>query len=102
MVAISVDPIEDSVGLAGKLGIRFPLLMDVDLKAALAYGVAMDGDEIAVPSVFVVGRDKKVHFAYVGESVTDRPSVDTLLEKAEAAKGSSAAAPEGAPPKDSR
>lgn len=88
LVAISVDPIEDSVGLAGKLGIRFPLLMDAGLKAALAYGVAMDGDEIAVPSVFIVGQDKKIRFAYVGESITDRPSVDTLLEKAEAAKGS--------------
>ncbi len=50
----------------------------------------MDGDEIAVPSVFVIGQDKKVHFAYVGESITDRPSADTLLEKAEAAKSPSA------------
>ncbi len=82
LVAISVDTLEESVGLAGKLGITYPLLADPGLKAALAFGVAMDGDDIAVPSVFVIGKDKKVKFAYVGESVTDRPSPDTILEAA--------------------
>jgi peroxiredoxin len=72
------------VGLAGKLDIQFPLLFDEGLKTALAYGVAMDGDDIAVPSVFIVGTDMKVKFSYVGESVTDRPSADRILEIATA------------------
>jgi peroxiredoxin len=84
LVAISVDTLEESVGLAGKLDIQYPLLSDEGLKTALAYGVAMDGDDIAVPSVFIVGTDMKVKFAYVGESVTDRPSPDRILELATA------------------
>ena len=78
-MGISVDEISDSVALAGKLGISYPLLADPGLKAALAFGVAMQGDEIAVPSVFVVSKDRRIVFTKVGESVLDRPSVATLL-----------------------
>lgn len=79
LFAISVDAREDSVTLAGKLNIHFPLLEDVGLKTALAYGVAMDGEDIAVPSVFVVSRDGKIVFRHVGESLSDRPTPDDLL-----------------------
>jgi peroxiredoxin len=79
LVAISVDGVEDSVGLAAKLAIGFPLLSDPGLKTALAYGVAMQGEEIAVPSTFVVSREGKIVYRKVGESVTDRPSVDEVL-----------------------
>lgn len=81
LVAISVDDTPDSVALAGKLGISFPLLKDEGLKAALAYGVAMQGDEIAVPSVFIISREKKILYQHVGEVVTDRPSVAGILEE---------------------
>lgn len=82
LVAISVDPIEESVTLANKLGVSFPLLSDPGLKAALAYGVAMKGDEIAVPSVFLIDQNKTIVFEHVGETVTDRPSAGELLEQA--------------------
>lgn len=74
-----MDEKEDSVGLAGKLGITFPLLRDVGLKTALAYGVAMEGEEIAVPATFIVTKDKRIVFEKVGESLTDRPSVSDIL-----------------------
>lgn len=86
-MAISVDAVEESVTLANKLSISFPLLRDEDLKVALAYGVAMKGDEIAVPAVFVINRSKRITYQHVGESVMDRPSASTLLEKAKEAKG---------------
>jgi len=70
--------------LAGKLGISFPLLSDVGLKTALAYGVAMDGDEIAVPATFIVTADKRIVYEKVGESVTDRPSVSDITEALDA------------------
>lgn len=82
LVAISVDPVEESVTLANKLGVSFPLLSDPGLKTALAYGVAMKGDEIAVPSVFLVDKTKTIVFEHVGETVTDRPSAGELLERA--------------------
>ena len=39
----------------------------------------MKGQDIAVPSVFVVGQDKKIHYEKVGESISDRASPDTIL-----------------------
>ncbi len=86
VVAISVDEPADSVSLAGKLGISFPLLSDPGLKTTLAFGVAMDGEEIAVPATFIVTKDKRIVFVKVGESVTDRPSVSDLLEQIDALK----------------
>lgn len=87
-MAISVDEAEDSNKLAGTLGIRFPLLSDPDLKAALSFGVAMDGQDIAVPSVFIVGKDGRIHYRYIGESVTDRPSPSDLIEAIKKIEGS--------------
>lgn len=72
------------MGLAGKLGISFPLLADPGLKTALRYGVAMDGEDIAVPATFIVSKDKRIVYERVGESLTDRPSVSDLLERIDA------------------
>lgn len=73
--------------MAAALGVRFPLLSDPDLKAALSFGVAMDGQDIAVPSVFIVGTDGLIHYRYIGESVTDRPGPSTLIEAIQKIKG---------------
>jgi peroxiredoxin len=81
MVAISVDPAADSSRLAADLGLHFPLLSDPDLLVASAYGVAMKGRDIAVPSVFVVGRDRTITWRQVGEDMTDRPSSGEVLEQ---------------------
>lgn len=77
---------EDSVALAGKLGITFPLLKDEGLKTSMAYGVAMNGEDISVPSVFIVNTKKQIVFREVSESIMSRPSADSILEAAEAAK----------------
>jgi peroxiredoxin len=82
LVAISVDSRQESAALAEKLGIGFPLLQDEGLATALAYGVAMEGKDIAIPATFVVGRDRSIAWKRVGESVTDRPDVDEVLEVA--------------------
>jgi peroxiredoxin len=82
LAAISVDTVEELSSLADSLTIRFPVLSDEGLKSAIAYGIAAAGDEIAVPSVFIVDRSQTIRFAYVGESVTDRPSAEDLLERA--------------------
>ncbi len=81
-----MDETADSVALAGKLGITFPLLKDEKLSTAVAYGVAMQGDEIAVPSVFIISREKKISFQHVGESVVDRPGVSGILDEVDKLK----------------
>lgn len=85
IVGISVDPPEESRALASKLGVRFRLLGDPDLRVASAYGVAMEGRDIAVPAVFVVRRDRAIVWKHVGETIADRPSASLVLSKAKEA-----------------
>ncbi len=40
----------------------------------------MQGEDIAVPSVFIIRRDKRIAVSYVGESAADRPSLSSILE----------------------
>ena len=87
LVAISVDPADDSSKLAADLGLHFPLLSDADLRVASAYGVAMQGRDIAVPSVFVVRRDRTIAWKKIGEDMADRPSASEVLEQARNAAG---------------
>lgn len=56
------------------------------MKTALAYGVAMEGEEIAVPAIFIVTKDKRIRFKHVGESVVDRPSVGDILDEVDKLK----------------
>lgn len=79
-MAISADPVEDSVSLADKLGLGFPLLSDTDLAVASRFGVAMKGQDIAVPAMFVVLSDRSIFWKKVGERVTDRPANDEVRE----------------------
>ena len=81
VVAISVDPVADSQALRERLGLSFPLLHDENLAAAEAYGVAMKGEDIAVPSTFVVMPDRSIAWSYVGEAAPDRPAEKELLEQ---------------------
>ena len=81
-MAISADPREDSAELVAEKGITVPLLSDPDLTAISAYGVAMDGDDIAIPAAFVVDLQGRITFGFVGESMADRPDGQRLLELA--------------------
>ena len=87
LAAISADTREDSAEFVEEEGISVPLLADPELTAIKAYGVAMEGKDIAVPATFVVGQDKTIRWSYVGENMTDRPDEEEMLEIAKKAKG---------------
>lgn len=93
VVAISSDPAADSQRLRERLGVNFPLLRDEGAAVALAYGVAMKGQDIAVPSIFVVMPNREVFWRYVGETPADRPSKPIVFEQLEAALAELSAAP---------
>ena len=65
--------------MVDELGIPFPLLSDQALDAALAYGVAMEGRDIALPAVFVITQDGEIAWRTVGEALDDRPSLAEIL-----------------------
>jgi len=81
-VAISVDSPEESREFAANRSITVPLLSDPGMTVISAYGVAMEGDGIAVPAVFVVDRKGLVRWRLIGETMWNRPPAETLLEAA--------------------
>lgn len=60
----------------------FRLLLDRDLKACDRLGIRAD---LAKPSTYVLDRQGRVVYAYVGETSTDRPSVKAVLAQLDAA-----------------
>lgn len=62
----------------------FPFLLDEDRSVTKSYGVyqrlGVDAINIARPATFVVGRDGKIKYAYVGQSQTDRAPMERILE----------------------
>ena len=82
LVAISADTAAESSRFAAEAKLPFPLLADPGLKVAVAYGVAMAGREIAVPSVFLIRRDGQIDTVKIGENMADRLSGPELLQRA--------------------
>ena len=80
MLGISADTPEESAEFRADLALPFELLHDEGLHVANAYGVAMAGRDIAVPSIFILNKQGKVTFSYVGENMSDRPNALVLLK----------------------
>ena len=79
MIAISADSQADSRELARRLKLRFPLLSDPELRVISAYGLAMTGQDIAVPATLIVDPKGEIIFRHVGETMVDRPALLDIL-----------------------
>ena len=80
VLGISADTPEESADFSADLALPFDLLHDEGLHVANAYGVAMAGRDIAVPSIFILDKQGKVTFSHIGENMSDRPNVLVLLK----------------------
>jgi peroxiredoxin len=87
VAAISVDPPEASRALLERLAaddppaaIDFPVLSDPGGAVARAYGVYDARHEIALPATIIVRAPGEVTWKHVGETVTDRPLEDDILD----------------------
>ena len=88
LVAISVDPKEDSIDLARELGIHFPLLTDPQLDIANAYGVVQEGRDLAVPAVFVIDSRQQIRWRAVAWHLANRPSTADITAAVDDARRS--------------
>jgi len=79
-VGISADTQKDHANLVARYRLAYPMLSDPGVKTAFAYGVAMDGRDIAIPSLFVLDRNGTVVWRYVGETMADRPHSARITE----------------------
>jgi peroxiredoxin len=58
--------------------VPFPVLLDVGLHAVDVLGIRKD---LSKPATYILDRTGAVKFAYVGETLADRPSVKAILEQ---------------------
>ena len=80
--ALTVDELSRRIK-GGKIPndeIPFPILLDIDLIGVDQLGIRA---ELAKPSTYIIDRNGRVRFAYVGESIADRPSIDSVLSQLE-------------------
>jgi len=83
IVALAVSPVSSvETGVLNVIDPPFPLLADPEHDVAQAFGVYdLLGTGYAAPSVFVIDTDGDIVWSYVGQSSTDRPSADAVLEQ---------------------
>lgn len=66
----------------------FPLLVDIGLNAVDVLGIRKD---LSKPATYILDSTGAIRFAYVGESLADRPSIKALLEQLDMLKADSPA-----------
>ena len=82
IVALAVAPLASVNGARQTVNAAYPMLTDPDHQVAEAYGVYnLLGDQLAAPSVFIIGADGRIVWSHVGQNATDRPGVSKILEK---------------------
>jgi len=86
MIAISADSPADGQKLASDLNLTYPILSDVYKNYIRQYGVLHPTEGIARPSMFVVNKEGKITWKYVGTEANDRPPIDTVLQQLAAVK----------------
>jgi peroxiredoxin len=59
----------------------FPIVLDVELQAVQKLGIRQD---LAKPATYILDKNGQTRFAYVGQTLADRPSVKALLAQLDA------------------
>lgn len=68
-------------------GLALPILVDPDRSVIKRYGVyhrlGLTAFNIARPATFIIDRDRRLRFMYVGKGQSDRPDQATLVAELE-------------------
>lgn len=72
----------------------FPLLLDIDLVAVDKLGIRKD---LSKPATYILDKQGRVSFAYVGETLSDRPSLVVMLEELDRLQATEAGAAKSEP-----
>ena len=81
---VSVDDLDTNTRFAQEHGADFPILSDVDKKAATDYGVIPAGRQMATRWTFYIGPDGKI--IYIDKAVKPATSGEDIAAKLEELK----------------
>jgi peroxiredoxin len=89
LIAISVDQPSYAWSMAQTTGAKFQILSDYDKSTIAAYGIvnAAEHDGIAHPSIFIVDKEGRIRYMYVGKDAQDRPPDETLIQQVQRIAG---------------
>lgn len=80
MVAVAAVPPEEVAAAKAEMGLAFPVLSDSAHAVAESYGVYdLLGDGLAAPAAFVIDRQGRIRWRYVGRGVADHPEAARIL-----------------------
>jgi len=83
---VSADTPADGQKVAAELSLTYPILSDIYKNFIRQYGVLHPTEGIARPSMFLVNKEGKIVWSYVGAEANDRPPIDTVFQQLAAAK----------------
>jgi peroxiredoxin len=82
IVALAVASLQLVDGARQSTQATYPMLADPMHKVAEAYGVYnLLGFNLATPSVFVIERDGRIVWHYIGQNSLDRPAAENVLKQ---------------------
>lgn len=82
ILSISVEESAAGQRVSDLLDLQYPVLSDADRQVTDQYGVYnLLGDSLATPSVFIIDLEGIIRWDYVGQSASDRPSNQMILEQ---------------------
>src|SRR5438094_10032847 len=86
MVAVSADTPADGQKVATELSLTYPILSDIYKNFIKQYGVLHPTEGIARPSMFIVNKEGKIAWKYVGKDARDRTPIETVLQQTTSVK----------------
>ena len=83
LIAVSVDDQSYAWSMAQTTGAKFQILSDAEKKTITEYGIvnAAEHGGIAHPSIFVLDKEGRIRYMYVGKNAQDRPPDETIVEE---------------------
>jgi peroxiredoxin Q/BCP len=81
LFAISVDQQSFAWSMAQTTGAKFQILSDAEKKTITDYGIVNKAEHggIAHPSVFIIDKEGRIRYLYVGKDPSDRPPDETII-----------------------
>lgn len=80
---MSSEEVELGAELREDLGLSFVLASDPALTVIESYGVRHEGEDLAVPAIFVIDAKGVIRYSHIGESMIDRPDSAGLADLVE-------------------
>jgi peroxiredoxin len=81
LLAISVDEQSYAWSMAQTTGAKFQILSDAEKKTITEYGIvnAAEHGGIAHPAIFILDKEGRIRYMYVGKDASDRPPDETII-----------------------